>query len=454
MKVVNTPQPPKGVLGKADLLALGVGQVIGAGVVSLVGPAIAQTGLSTWLVYLLSVLMGLLWCLPYILLASTVRLSGGRYSVVAGLLGAAPAGYVSVSILISTYTTASFATAMGSYVNSIFPAIPAQIAGIALWTFFFVVNLCGISAVAKLQKAMTWTLIGTLLLFIVFGVTKLRNPVFEVSAPDFFLNGKEGVFIAAMLLFSSTKGYYTNMNYGKDCKNATRDIPWSMMVTVPIIAVIYCGVAIVAAGVLPIEQVAGQPLTLVAKSILPPALFIIFMIFGPLGALATTTNGALANIPYAIAQSCKDGWLPKSFATTNKRGSFWKIEVFIYVTGLLPLLLKLNISTITSNMLLFSSCMSLIEAAAFFRLPQKFPEAWKKSRLHVPNTIYYILVGASTLLNVFVIFRSLKSLTPALAAVSIALLIGCGIYILIRVKKTDMVVYSSVWDPDDEMEAL
>ncbi len=103
-------------------------------------------------------------------------------------------------------------------------------------------------------------------------------------------------------------------------------------------------------------------------------------------------------------------------------------------------------------MLLFSSCMSLIEAAAFFRLPTKYPDAWKKARLHVPNPVYYTLVGASTLLNVFVIFRSMKSLTPALAMVSILLLAGCGIYILFRIKKTDLVVFSSVWAPDEEME--
>ena len=453
MKVVKTPQPPKGVLGRADLLALGVGQVIGAGVVSLVGPAIAQTGLSTWFVYFIAVLMGLLWCLPNIFLTSAVRMSGGRYSVVAGLLGAAPAGYISVSTIISAYTCASFATAMGGYVHSIAPVIPAQIAGIALWTLFFVVNLCGIRTVAKLQKVMTWTLIATLLLFVAFGMTRLSNPVFDMSAPDFFLNGKEGVFTAALLLFSSTKGYYTNMNYGKDCKNATRDIPWSMLMTVPIIAVIYCGVAVVAAGVLPIEQVAGQPLTLVAKTILPPALFVLFMIFGPVGALATTTNGALANMPYAVAQSCKDGWLPARFADTNKRGAYWKILTFIYLSALIPLLLNLDISTITSNMLLFSSCMSLVEAAAYFRLPTQHPEAWKKSRLHVPDPVYYILIGASTLLNCFIIFRSLKALTPALAAVSVALLALCGAYVLFRMKRTDIVVYSSMWAPQEEEEA-
>ena len=71
MKVINTPEPPKGVLGRPELLALGVGQVIGAGVVSLVGPAIAETGYSVWFVYFIAVLMGLLYSIPIIFLHMT-----------------------------------------------------------------------------------------------------------------------------------------------------------------------------------------------------------------------------------------------------------------------------------------------------------------------------------------------------------------------------------------------
>ena len=450
MKIVNTPEPPKGILGRKELLALGVGQVIGAGVVSLVGPAIAETGYSVWLVYFIAVLMGLLYSAPIIFLTSTVRLAGGRYSVAADFLGAAPAGYISISVLISTYTCASYPTAMGSYVNSIAPGISAQWAGIALWTVFFIINLFGVRAIARVQKYMTWPLIATLALFSIFGIVQLKNPVFDFSNPSFFANGTEGVFVAAMLLYSSTRGYYTNMNYGKDCKNATRDIPWSMMATVPIIAVLYCGVAIVAAGVLPLEQVAGQPLTMVAQSILPPVLFYVFMIGGPLFALFTTVNGTLANIPYAIAQSCKDGWLPKSFASVNGKGAHWKIVTVIYLAGLVPLLLNLDIATITSNMMLFSTCISMFDIIAYYRLPGKYPEAWKKSRLHVPDPVYYLIVSLSAALNIFMMIRSLMSLTVPLAAVSILLMALCGLYIVLRMKRTDMTVYTSVWVPSEE----
>ena len=53
-------------------------------------------------------------------------------------------------------------------------------------------------------------------------------------------------------------------------------------------AVSYTHLAIVASGVLPLDQVAGQPLTLVAKNILNPALFTVFMIGGPVLALSSS----------------------------------------------------------------------------------------------------------------------------------------------------------------------
>ena len=42
---------PKGTLGLVELYCLSIGQVIGAGVITLVGPAITATGYSAWLAY-------------------------------------------------------------------------------------------------------------------------------------------------------------------------------------------------------------------------------------------------------------------------------------------------------------------------------------------------------------------------------------------------------------------
>lgn len=95
----------------------------------------------------------------------------------------------------------------------------------------------------------------------------------------------------------------------------------------------------------------------------------------------------------------------------------------------------------------------MFDLIAYFRLPSKYPEAWKKSHLHIPNAAYYLIVSLSAALNIFMMIRSLMSLTLALAGVSILLMILCGLYIYLRMKKTDMTIYSSVWVPQAESNA-
>ena len=46
IKVVHEPEPKPGSLGKPELYALAIGQVIGAGVITLIVPAIKMTGYS------------------------------------------------------------------------------------------------------------------------------------------------------------------------------------------------------------------------------------------------------------------------------------------------------------------------------------------------------------------------------------------------------------------------
>ena len=50
--IVNTPEPKPGILERGDLFAIAVGMVIGSGMVTLIGPAMAMTGYSVWLAYL------------------------------------------------------------------------------------------------------------------------------------------------------------------------------------------------------------------------------------------------------------------------------------------------------------------------------------------------------------------------------------------------------------------
>ena len=80
--IVNTPEPKPGILERGDLFAIAVGMVIGSGMVTLIGPAMAMTGYSVWLAYLTAIVMGFFMVFPYIILGGTMRVAGGPYSIV------------------------------------------------------------------------------------------------------------------------------------------------------------------------------------------------------------------------------------------------------------------------------------------------------------------------------------------------------------------------------------
>ena len=83
--VVKEPVPKPGTLGRTELYALAIGQVIGAGVITLIVPAIKMTGYSAWLAYFVAILMGFVMILPFVFISSTLRLGGGNYSMLCDL---------------------------------------------------------------------------------------------------------------------------------------------------------------------------------------------------------------------------------------------------------------------------------------------------------------------------------------------------------------------------------
>ena len=130
-------------LSLMDLVAISAGQVIGAGVITLIGPAISETGLSAWLAYAAAIIMGFLSILPFILISSTLVLKGGEYSIVLNMLGEKIAGIYSVAFITQCLSLSLLGSSMGIYINSIFPNINAQLVGICAVSVFYILNLSG-----------------------------------------------------------------------------------------------------------------------------------------------------------------------------------------------------------------------------------------------------------------------------------------------------------------------
>ena len=140
IKVVKEPAPKPGTLGRVELYALAIGQVIGAGVITLIVPAIKMTGYSAWLAYFVAIIM----VLPFVFISSTLRLGGGNYSMLCDLAGPSTAGIFAFMYLTQCLSLSLFGTSAAAYLGDIIPALsghlPRILVGGGLLTFFFVVN--------------------------------------------------------------------------------------------------------------------------------------------------------------------------------------------------------------------------------------------------------------------------------------------------------------------------
>ena len=335
IKLVREREPGPGTLGKPELYALAIGQVIGAGVITLVVPAIKMTGYSAWLAYFAAIIMGFFMILPTVFVSSTVRLGGGNYSMLAGLAGPNISGIYAFMYLTQCLSLSLFGSSAAAYLGDIIPALSSHgariVIGAALLTFFYVINLMGIDVMASAQKLMTWLLIAALLLFTIFGLAKMKLPIFDFSDPEFLTQGWginfsdgqiSGGFVGAMLLFVySTQGYYMTTAYGGSSKNAKRDIPFVLLMCVPTLCVLYVGVAMAGVGSTTLAEY-GESTTLVvaAQNLFPTVLFYFFIIGGPIMALLSTLNSSFAYNSITIGTACDDGWLPQNLRQEKRKG--------------------------------------------------------------------------------------------------------------------------------------
>lgn len=175
--IINKPEPAPGTLGKLDLFGIGFGAVVGAGMVTLMGPAMAYTGYSVWLAMLLATVLALVMIFPYIILGGTLRVAGGQYSVVTNLTSPSAGGLVIYSNLIFTVQFSTFAMAFGLYINMVLPTVSAKIFGITIIFLLVGLNLLGINAFAKINNLMSGILLVSMVAYDIYGLTQINQPI-------------------------------------------------------------------------------------------------------------------------------------------------------------------------------------------------------------------------------------------------------------------------------------
>lgn len=426
------------ILGRGDLVAMAIGNVIGGGIMSLLGIAIGLTGRSIVISLVICSIMILISSLPQIFSASTIKMNGGFYTQ-ASLFGGKWFGGVYSVIFISYFFSASlYALSFASYVLSFIPSANVQFVAMVILTILVIINLLGVEVAAKAQYIMVILLIIALLAFAGFGLGHVK-PGF-IEAPEFMLNGFSGIMSAASLMSFATIGSTFIVNFSGQCKNPTKDIPYAIIVSTVVVTVLYVLVAIVAAGVLPLKEVAGQSLAATAFEVLPYPVYLFFIVCGAMIALVTSLNALLGWITPPIVQACNDGWFPKFLGTKNKKYNtpHW-ILLIIYALASSIILLGWDIGSVANVGNFLSNAVMTVVIIALIKMPKVIPDMWIKSKFHINDNVYVALSVLGALMTIIFCYYLAIELTKGEIIGTFLYLIVAIVYPFFRMSKKDAI---------------
>ncbi|MEW6173284.1 MAG: amino acid permease [Bacillota bacterium] len=320
-------------LGPLDLVALGIGAIIGTGIFVLTGVAAAQyAGPALVFSFLLSGVAAGLAAITYAELAAMIPVAGSAYTYTYASLGEFAAWIVGWNIVLE-YLVAAAAVSIGwsAYFTEVFRSIgiilPATITSspaaggvinlpavlIALTVTILVT--VGTRESTTVNKIIVAIKISVVLFFIILGARHV-NPV---NWHPFFPFGYAGIAHGAAIIFFAYIGFDAVATAAEETKSPQRNLPIGIIGSLAVSTVLYVLVTVVLTGLVPYGQlnVASPVATALLKAGVTWAGG-----FVAAGALAGITSVLLVviyaqtRVFYAMS---RDGLLPGVFSRVHPR---------------------------------------------------------------------------------------------------------------------------------------
>jgi amino acid transporter len=248
-------------LGKWDLTAVGINQVIGGGIFALAASLAANTGSwSPWLVAGVA-LASMLIALSFAEVASRFEGTGGSYLYTRAAFGRFAA--FEVGWMMWFTRAASWASVINVLVDALgryWPAVQGQVARPALLAAIIAVicwiNIRGIRQSSAVVNVLTIAKLLPLIIFILVGIAYVDWSAFAAPASV----TSQQLSTAALLVIFAYGGYEVVPVMGGETKDPRRMIPFALIMTIAIVAVITMLTQIVAYGTLPGIAASRTPL--------------------------------------------------------------------------------------------------------------------------------------------------------------------------------------------------
>lgn len=338
-------------IGLWEAVALAVGTMIGASIFSIFGLGASVAGKNLPEAFLVSGVLALIVAYSYSRLGGKIISNAGPIEfILRGIGDNAITGSLSILMWLSYVVSISlFAKGFTGYflplVHITATTLSTGITEAVLIAFFTALSSFGSKAVGGAELYIVAVKLTILCVFIVLGFTTI-NPGY--IAPSISVPGLRGTLFAAVIFFLSYMGFGLVTNASENIKNAEKNVPRAIFISIAVVMFIYVSVSLVAIGNLSIPdliQAQENALAEAARPFLGNAGFVLISV-GALFSITSALNATLyggANIAYSLA---KDGELPEFF----ERKAWHKSPEGLYITAILGLVFALafNIGAIAA----------------------------------------------------------------------------------------------------------
>ena len=402
-------------LGFWDVFFIAIGQIIGAGVVTLTGIAIGMTGPSIIFAYLASAVL-VIAATVLIIMAGTTLPATGAYYAWTSRLGGGWLGSITLSLIfLAGISLSLYGSSFGLYLQPIFPILSGDGWGILIIVLLCGANLFGLSMASKVQMFLVLVLLSALAIYAGFAAPQIDATLLTPAFPK----GAVGFITAVFLLKFATGGAYMIVGLSGEMKNPQRTIPIVMIGATIAVALIYSAVALASVGVVPWTQMIDQPLTVAGREFLPAWAFSYFLIGGAGLAICTTLNSQFIQLPRTFIVASWDRLIPDWVGALNRYNSPWVILLGMFLVGVGPLLAGLDIGELARAATLSASFPAFIVYWSVVQIPKKFPEKYAASPFRLsPFWLWFFFAFSviSTLVGIIFLAQTLSARVAVLFA--------------------------------------
>ena len=309
-------------------------------------------------------------------------------------------------VLSNIFAGAAVSLSFAHYLTALFPVLPAAWVAAILCIAFTALNFFGIRQSARLNNFIVVAKLLILAFFVVFGLTYVKTANFVPFAPF-----KVGVLYGACFIFFAYGGFARVAIVADEIKDAKRNVPKAILLSLAISTIVYIFVGAVAVGLVGASELAdsNSPLTKaigIAHNTAASSIISAGALLATASVLLTSILG-VSRIAYAMAKR-KD--LPQALSKLHPHHNtpYYSIWLTGTIMALLVLFIDLSrVVAISTFALLFYYSFANISAL----------------RLKVENRLYPRLIpilgtASCTALLIFILFASTQAWIIGLAGLT------------------------------------